>query len=392
MNASARSAFEEGVRAAARGDFGAAASAFQQALAEDPNAFRAAYNLGVLADRAGNEGRALEYYRRALRIQPDYEAAAAGIVAIHIRRGAVSDAIAFIEPLAREWERNLHLQALYAETLVQADRVDEAMAAARAALRRDERFVPAMVAIIKASLKRGRTELASSVLEQALRIDPNHAELHFLNGQLLRAQPGRLREAIESFRRAVELRPDFIEARTELGLQLLAGGNYADALAHFEHAARLAPTLPQIHLHLGDGYRVNRRWQQAKASIDRALSIEPDLPEAYYNLGLLYMTAGAEFPGPDLLTALQLAVESIQRYRNMMGPRLRRDDPSQSLLEDLQRRIEGERRRIEREEARRRREAERAAREAARQQQGGGNAGGGSGESGGGAQGSGGGG
>jgi tetratricopeptide (TPR) repeat protein len=364
MNSGARNAYAQGVSAAQRGDSQSAVRAFEQALAADGNAYKAAYNLGVMADRAGNERRALEYYRRALRILPDYERAAQGIVTIHVRNGNVSEAVSFIEPLARQWVRNLYLQAIYAEVLVHANRPDDALTAARQALRRDERFVPAMVAIVKASLKQNRTELAEAIIGQALEVDDENAELHYLKGRMLLEEEGRQRDALNELRRAVSLRPDFAEARMALGIQLMSGANYTEALQQFQAAANLAPTLVAVHLNLGDAHRANKNWQQAKASFDRALSMESNLPEAHFNLALMYMTAGEDFPGQSNLESLQKAVEEFNTYRSMMGPRLPRDDPSEAYLEDLNRQVEREQRRIERDRARAQREAERAARQA----------------------------
>jgi tetratricopeptide (TPR) repeat protein len=372
MTGSARSAYDRALNAAGAGNIAEAKRYFEEALSDDRNAFDAAYNLGVLADREGNEGRALEYYRRALSIQADYERAAAGIVAIHIRRGNVNDALAFIEPLATQWERNLHLQAIHAETLVEANRLDDAMRVARQALRRDERFVPAMIAIVKASLKQNRTELAEGIIDQALEVDANNAEIHYLRARMLLSQTGRLRDALSELRRAVELRPDFFEARTLLGIQLLTGANYTEALQQLQTAAALAPTSVAAQLNLADAYRASRQWQQAKSTFDRALQMESNLPQARFNMGLMYMTAGAEFPGLDQLAALRRAVDEFTAYRNMMGPRIPRDDPSATYIEDLNRQIQREQTRLEREATARQREAERAAREAAEGQGGGG--------------------
>mgnify|MGYP000043257448 CR=1 FL=1 len=369
MSSSAQRAFDAGVRAASSGNTAEATSSFQRALSEDSNAFKAAYNLGVLADRAGNANRAMEFYRQALRIQSDYEAAAEGIVTIHLRRGSVPDALSFVEPLARVHRTNLHLQALYAEVLVRAERFDAAWTAARAALHCDERFVPALTAVIKASLRQGRMELARSVLDQALSIDDNNAELHFIKGTLLRDEPGRLREAMTELQRAVTLRPDYVDARMALGIQLLSGGNYTDALQHFQSAAQLAPALVAVHLNLGDGYRATKQWTKAKASFEKALSMESQLPQAHFNMGLMYLSAGENFPGLDDLTSLQAAKQEFTRYRNEMGSRLRRDDPSQGYLEDIDRQVERIERRRERDARNAARDAERAARAA---QQGGG--------------------
>jgi len=350
ISSKATKAFDEGVRAAARNDSAAAEASFQAALNRDANAYPALYNLGVMADREGNERDATSYYQRALRILPDYEPAVRGISTIQIRRSQVQAAVATVEPLANEYRANLEMQALYAEVLVEARRFDEAWMAARRALKCDERFVPALIALVKASRVQGRDELADSILEQAMEVDPDVAELHFLRGDKLEAEPGQLREAMAAYERAIQLRPSYAEARMALGIQLLAGGNYPAALSHFQAAARLVPTLPAIHVNLGDGYRATRQWTEAQRAYRRALELQPKLPEAHYGLGLLFLTAAADFPGLDELTAYEKALDEFKTYRSEMGPRLAKDDQSEEYLRDLDRMIKRARRRIEREQ------------------------------------------
>jgi len=365
LSGSAQSSFQQGVRAAAQGNATAATRAFQSAISADSRAYPAAYNLGVMADRAGNANDALDWYRRSLTMQADYERAAEGIITIYLRRGSVPDALAFIEPLARRNATNLALQALYADVLVRAERYDDAWEAARTALRCDERYVPALKALVKASLRQGRTEMATSILDQALSIDDNDAELHFIKGTMLRADPGRLRDTMTQFERAIQLRPDYTEARMALGVQLLAGVRYTEALTHFEAAAALAPTLVPVHLNLADAYRATKQWEKAKAEFDRVLRMDGNNAQAHFDMGLMYLSAGADYPGLELLTSLQKAKQEFTAYRNQMGPRLPRNDPSEAYLADLDRQIERTQRNIERDAARAQRDAERAARAAA---------------------------
>ena len=350
MSSKAKKAFDEGVRAAARNDRTAAEASFQAALDRDANAYPALYNLGVLADREGNEQDATSYYQRALRVLPDYEPAVRGISTIQIRRNQVQAAVATVEPLANEYRANLEMQALYAEVLVEARRFDEAWMAARRALKCDERFVPALIALVKASRVQGRDELADSILEQAMEVDPDVAELHFLRGEKLEAEPGELREAMAAYERAIQLRPSYAEARMALGIQLLAGGNYPAALSHFQAAERLVPTLPAIHVNLGDAYRATQEWTEAQRAYRRALALQSKLPEAHYGLGLLFLTAAGDFPGLDELSAYEKAVNEFKTYRGEMGPRLAKDDQSEEYLRDLDRMIKRARRRIEREQ------------------------------------------
>jgi tetratricopeptide (TPR) repeat protein len=352
----AADAMARGKQAAARGDFAAAKVAYEQALVADPRAFQAAHNIAVLADRQGQTNQALQGYARAIQLQPDYERSVEGTARIYIRQGNAAQAVAYVEPFARRWECSNGLQVVYCNVLIEANRIDEAEQVARKVLRRDERSTPAMVGLANASLRRGRYELADSVLAQALTLNDKNAEAHYLTG-VRHKQEGRTAQALESYRKAVEINPDYVEARMALGLQYMAAGNYVLALEQLEALSRIAPTLVAVHLNLGDAYRANRRFQDAKRSFDAALRMQEQLPEAHFNLGLMYMEAGADFPGLQLLDALQRAVLELSTYRDQMGPRLLKDDPSGAFLADLQRQIDREKKRIERDAARKARGA-----------------------------------
>lgn len=360
---SAQSSFQDGTKALQSAQLDAAQQAFARSIAADGKAYQSEYALGVTADRQGQPDEALKHYARALQIQPDYEAAVQGTVNIMQRRGDAPGAVRYVEPIARQWQRNLYLQAIYADALVRAERVDEAEQVARTALKRDERFVPAILSLTKASMQRGRVELADNMLDQAAEIDPKNAEVAFLQAKRYQAK-GDLTQALVSYRKAIELNPDYAEARMALGIQSMGGGNYAEAQAQFEAAVTLVPTLVAAHLNLGDVYRALRRWQDAKREFDKALRMQAELPEAHYNLGLMYMSVGSEFPNMTEVDALARSLTELQTYRTQMGAKLSASDPSQAYMADVQRRLDREKKRIEREKAKADKDAQRKAREA----------------------------
>lgn len=362
-NGNAASGISDGLAALRGGQLDVAKAAFGRAVAADGKAYQAEYALGVVADREGNADEALKHYARALQIQPDYEAAAQGTVNIYERRGDTAGAVKFMEPLAKAWQRNLYLQAIYADTLVRAERMDEADQVARAALKRDERFVPAIVVLAKSSLQRGREELADSTLDQAKEIDPNNAEVQFLQAKRYQAK-GDLGQALASYRKAIELNPDYAEARMALGIQSMASGNYQEALTQFEATVKLVPTLVAAHLNLADVYRALRRWQDAKREFDKALRMQAQLPEAHFDLALMYMSVGNEFPNLTELDALNRSLTEFNTYRSQIGARLTPSDPSTAYMTDVQRRIDREKKRIEREKAKAEKDAQRKARDA----------------------------
>ncbi|MDB4975204.1 MAG: repeat protein [Myxococcaceae bacterium] len=348
MSSGAQSDYEDGLKAAEAGDLDKATSELNAAVSADPNAYLALHALGVVSDRAGKEAQAIDYYRKAMRIQPDYEESAQGIVAIYLRQGQSARAQQFMQPLAQQWERNLLLQSYYADLLTQLGKPSEAITVARAALKRDERFVPAMMSLVRANLATGKVELADSILDQALAIDDKNAQLHYFKGKRY-ADDARLSDAITEFKKAVELDPDFAEARMELGQRLLAGANYDEALEQLKAVDKLTPRLVEVQLALGDAYRSKGQWNEAKAAFDKALRMRSELPQAHYDLALLYMSSGATYPGPDLLTGLAKAKDEFAQYRTQMGSKLPRDDQSGVFLDDIDKSIAREQKRLDRE-------------------------------------------
>lgn len=360
MSSDARDAYRRGVAAAASGDLNGAKTAFEEALREDGRAFKAAYGLGIVAERQGRDSDADAAYRRSLSIQGDYELAASALANLMVRQGRLPQALEYIQRLAERYVRNVGLQVKYADLLIQSRRHEDAIRIAKAALRRDERAVPAMVVLAKAYYHLGRYELALQILDQAKAIEATNAELHNLRGFVLLARDNR-DGAIAAFTEAVTARPDYAEAHSNLGVLYLRGGNYARAVQELEAAQRLAPNWVNLYLNLGDAYRGAKAYKQSKQVLDVAVRMQPNLADAHFNMGVLFLQADA-IEGMDKVQQLNSAVREFTRYRELMGPRLDREDPSTRYVEEANRAIKREETRRQREAARAQMEAERGAR------------------------------
>jgi Flp pilus assembly protein TadD len=75
--------------------------------------------------------------------------------------------------------------------------------------------------------------------------------------------------AADSFRRAVEGRPDFPEAWNELGFALRNTGKYEDALRAYDQALKLRPNFPEALEYLGEAYAKLGRLNEARAVLER---------------------------------------------------------------------------------------------------------------------------
>lgn len=91
----------------------------------------------------------------------------------------------------------------------------------------------------------GRGAEAVPHLEAAIRFEPGNPELvanaHYIAGDILRADPARLDEAIAHLREAVRLKPKVAQGHNTLGEALLNAGRVNDARRAFTEAVRLQP-------------------------------------------------------------------------------------------------------------------------------------------------------
>lgn len=90
-------------------------------------------------------------------------------------------------------------------------------------------------------------------------------------------------EAITSFEQALRLRPDYPEARGNLGLALTQAGRPAEAVPHLQESLRLKPGPYQAHNNLGIALATSGRPAEALAAFRQAAALNPTLPNIEEN-------------------------------------------------------------------------------------------------------------
>lgn len=111
-------------------------------------------------------------------------------------------------------------------------------------------------------------------------------------GRELLGDPARRPEAVACFERALALRPDYYEARTNLGLALTQSGRAPDALPHLHRAVELEPAAYQVHTNLGIALVSAGRAPEALIAFRTAAALAPRLPNARENLAKALLLAG----------------------------------------------------------------------------------------------------
>lgn len=116
---------------------------------------------------------------------------------------------------------------------------------------------------------------------------------------------GHYKEAIESFKQAVRIKPDYAKAYLNLGIAYAENGQHEEAIISYKNAIRIKPDYTEAHCNLGVTYARQGRRQEAIDAYKQAIRIEPDLAEAHYNLGVNYGKLGRN---QDEIVAYQQAI------------------------------------------------------------------------------------
>jgi predicted O-linked N-acetylglucosamine transferase (SPINDLY family) len=137
----------------------------------------------------------------------------------------------------------------------------------------------------------GRLDDAVALYKRALALKPDYVEACNNLGVALQTQ-GRIEEAVAQYRRTLELRPNSAEAHINLGNLCMEQRNFDEAAVHFERALVLKPDAAEAWSNLGNVLREQGRLDDAVTRYKRALALRPDYAEAWNNLGSALHTQG----------------------------------------------------------------------------------------------------
>jgi Tfp pilus assembly protein PilF len=129
---------------------------------------------------------------------------------------------------------------------------------------------------------------AVAALREASALDPTSALYRDVLG-LVFSQLQRPDLALEQFRQAVAIDPQFADAHLHLGVSLAESREWAEAAAAYRKALALPTlTVPDLaHQNLGLALYHLRQYGEAEQELRFAITLSPELQAAYYHLGLV---------------------------------------------------------------------------------------------------------
>ncbi len=120
-----------------------------------------------------------------------------------------------------------------------------------------------------------------------------------------------IEEAIRAYNEALRLDPDHADARVNLGRLLHEHGEVSAAARHYRRALELRPDDPTAAYDLGVALQDLGRLEEAARSYLAAIRLAPDHADAYFNLSAVYERLGRQ----------ALAIRHLKTYRQLVTGR-----------------------------------------------------------------------
>ena len=261
---------------------------YQARLRRDPDDHESRTGLAVRYMEVGQVGLAEQELREAIRQAPGYPDA-------HYNLGSVLQAQGSVRQAISAYRRAIALDPMYSEAHNN------------------------LGALLDTTGDRAN---AMAHYRLAVQFGPREAAAHYNLGIALmaRRQPDEpVTEAVEAFRQAVALDPDYPEARASLGAALLVEGDPAGAIAQYERAVELAPGAPRALVELA--------WLRATApesdlrDVGRAITLAERARSLYGDTHpvVLDTLAAAYAADGRFDEAIALAREAAARARETAG-------------------------------------------------------------------------
>ena len=160
-------------------------------------------------------------------------------------------------------------------------------------------------------------DTALDAYKQAVKVKPDYAEAYYNMG-VTQKIIGNLQAAIESYEQAIKINPDYADAYNNMGLALQEKGDVNAALKSFKKALNFKPDYAEAYNNMGVAQNSKGDPESAIQSYKKALNIKPIYPEAYNNMGIAFKSKGdLENALKSFKQALKIKSDYAEAYANM---------------------------------------------------------------------------
>jgi tetratricopeptide (TPR) repeat protein len=253
----------------------AARTQFNRLLELDKRVEAAHYYLGQLAELEDSPDAAMQYYAKVGHGE-HYLAAQIRYAVLLGQQEGIAQAQQFLRGLSQSNpEEATRLRRAEAEILIEAGRLEEAMAIYNDALAENPDDTELLYARAMLAEKMGRLDILEADLREILTQDPDNADALNALGYTLADRTDRHQEALELITRALNLKPHDYYILDSMGWVLYRMGRYEEAVEHLRRAMAVNED-PEVAAHLGEVLWMMGNKEAARNVWEKALRSTPE--------------------------------------------------------------------------------------------------------------------
>ncbi len=303
------------------------------ALVKVPDSPEARFLLGTALLADDDAGAAELELRKALDLGFPSDQLAPSLARVLVARGRYNVTISeFAARKLSDGHAMADLQTSLASAYSAADRPVEAYAALAAALAAEPGYAPALILDARRRARNGEFAPALELAESILRKDPLDYAAWKLKGDLLRYTSKNLPAATAAYRKAIEVKADFLPAHSSIINMLLEKPDLEGAAKELELIQKFAKNNPQTLFFRAQLAYLKKDYQRAN---DYVLALLRNMPD---DLRLLHLAGAVELQIHSLAMAqghlsraLQIDPDSALARRLLALVYLRSGQPEKSL-------------------------------------------------------------
>lgn len=273
----------------AKGDNSAAVTYLKAALAERPSSAEGRMLLGTALMNSGDMAAASVELRKGYELQPDLPKVVPLLVKAMAASGnfqKVVDEFGGVE--LNDPTANADVQGHVAYSHLALGDRKAAHAAATKALQSNDGNSTALITLAQLSSTDGKPKEAMAWLDQAVAKNPKDPNSLSQKGMLQYRAFRDNKGAIESFKQVITLETRHAEARSNLLILLLAGGDVAGAKEQFSFFKKNIPNHPQTAFFEAAIAYAEKDYKRALEPIQNALKAVPDNPQVLLLSGVIH--------------------------------------------------------------------------------------------------------
>ncbi len=273
------------------------------------------YFIGIIKDKFDDKKQALAFFNQALEISPGYKNALVKQILTSYQLGETRTAEKKLTKALADNPNDKRLIAIqknlpiflsdpHTPALMKDESIFKEL---RNEFHEDLDILPSFSEIIKmfssSRLTRddpGIPNFLIPFIREQIKTTPHYPDLHNSLGQQLWLL-NKLDDAENAFVRALELNPDYIDARINLMKTLFSNKKLDTALDHGRRLAAKNIPFPDVYYTMAQAFLELNKHEDALININRVLKLRPDLPKALLLKARIYEANGSYSHAVDCL-------------------------------------------------------------------------------------------